>query len=276
MSHPRYFFLFQWCQNQTCVERSPSPAPLDGGWSEWSEWSECSRTCGAGVSTQSRECNNPAPNNNGAYCIGDRSRLVPPRYSISNHTIRSKFSSVTNWEIVWTLQNQIQECNGRLLHWRQESLSVPIKIRRLGPLTFVHFLVNPLPASARNIFEFRPKRLFCRHVGKTILIFYRRWSLWVLEKTNLDTIVLRRHEVAVLNKLSYVTKLFTNSLPFSDTECATRIRALSTSRRLERCNALSTTTFRTRTKLSLNGYRISTKVCILIMAYLQSLKCPLL
>lgn len=63
-----------WCQNQTCVARTPSPAPRDGGWGPWSEWSECSRTCGAGVSTQSRECNNPEPVNNGNYCIGDRSR----------------------------------------------------------------------------------------------------------------------------------------------------------------------------------------------------------
>ncbi|XP_030020100.2 A disintegrin and metalloproteinase with thrombospondin motifs 12 [Manduca sexta] len=63
-----------WCQNQTCVPRTPSPAPRNGDWGPWSEWSECSRTCGAGVSTQSRECNNPEPYNNGNYCIGDRSR----------------------------------------------------------------------------------------------------------------------------------------------------------------------------------------------------------
>ncbi|KAL4704462.1 hypothetical protein ACJJTC_019561 [Scirpophaga incertulas] len=63
-----------WCQNQTCVDRTPSPTPRDGGWGPWTAWSECSRTCGAGVSTQSRECNNPEPENNGNYCIGDRSR----------------------------------------------------------------------------------------------------------------------------------------------------------------------------------------------------------
>ncbi|XP_063830202.1 A disintegrin and metalloproteinase with thrombospondin motifs 7 [Ostrinia nubilalis] len=65
-----------WCQNQTCVARTPSPAPRHGGWGPWSEWSECSRTCGAGVSTQSRKCNNPEPSNKGNYCIGDRSRCV--------------------------------------------------------------------------------------------------------------------------------------------------------------------------------------------------------
>ncbi|XP_059055686.1 A disintegrin and metalloproteinase with thrombospondin motifs 7 isoform X2 [Achroia grisella] len=63
-----------WCQNQTCVPRTASPQPRNGGWGPWSEWSECSRTCGAGVSTQSRECNNPKPYNNGDYCIGARSR----------------------------------------------------------------------------------------------------------------------------------------------------------------------------------------------------------
>lgn len=66
--------VVQWCQNQTCVARSPSPTPRDGGWGEWGEWSECSRSCGAGVSTQARECNRPEPLNNGKYCIGDRSR----------------------------------------------------------------------------------------------------------------------------------------------------------------------------------------------------------
>ncbi|XP_075979285.1 ADAM metallopeptidase with thrombospondin type 1 motif B [Anticarsia gemmatalis] len=63
-----------WCLNKTCVPRTPSPSPRNGGWGPWSEWSECSRSCGAGVSTQSRECNNPKPHNNGVYCIGDRSR----------------------------------------------------------------------------------------------------------------------------------------------------------------------------------------------------------
>lgn len=63
-----------WCENQKCVPRTPSPIPQDGGWGPWSDWNECSRSCGAGVSTQSRECNSPEPSNNGRYCIGERSR----------------------------------------------------------------------------------------------------------------------------------------------------------------------------------------------------------
>ncbi|KAI8434227.1 hypothetical protein MSG28_012332 [Choristoneura fumiferana] len=63
-----------WCQNQKCVPRASPPEARDGGWGEWGEWSECSRTCGGGVETQTRECNNPKPSNNGKYCVGDRSR----------------------------------------------------------------------------------------------------------------------------------------------------------------------------------------------------------
>lgn len=99
-----------WCQNQTCVPRTPSPAPRDGGWGPWSEWSECSRTCGAGVSTQSRECNNPEPHNNGAYCIGDRSRykicntdpcpINEPSFrevQCSKYNITYKNETITEW-----------------------------------------------------------------------------------------------------------------------------------------------------------------------------------
>lgn len=67
-------FRVQWCQNQKCVPQASPPEARDGGWGEWGEWSECSRTCGGGVETQTRECNNPKPSNNGKYCVGDRSR----------------------------------------------------------------------------------------------------------------------------------------------------------------------------------------------------------
>lgn len=98
------YVKLQWCQNQTCVARTAFPEPRNGGWGPWSAWSECSRTCGAGVSTQSRECNNPEPLNNGNYCIGARSRSVTHPiflYSLSNTTI-------LNSSTVQQQSNQIQ------------------------------------------------------------------------------------------------------------------------------------------------------------------------
>lgn len=64
----------KWCQNQQCVPIEDMPAPVDGGWGNWNEWSECSRSCGGGVSTQSRQCDNPTPENGGSFCVGERIR----------------------------------------------------------------------------------------------------------------------------------------------------------------------------------------------------------
>ncbi|XP_061172014.1 uncharacterized protein LOC133181544 [Saccostrea echinata] len=47
-----------------------TPCPIDGQWGSWSAWN-CSRTCGNGLNTRNRECDNPAPQHNGADCSGN-------------------------------------------------------------------------------------------------------------------------------------------------------------------------------------------------------------
>ncbi|XP_052280410.1 thrombospondin-2-like isoform X1 [Dreissena polymorpha] len=42
----------------------------NGGWSPWEQWSSCSVTCGDGLRTKNRACNNPAPSFIGRYCDG--------------------------------------------------------------------------------------------------------------------------------------------------------------------------------------------------------------
>lgn len=42
--------------------------PVDGGYTEWTKFSECNVTCGGGVRKRTRECTNPAPENNGKDC----------------------------------------------------------------------------------------------------------------------------------------------------------------------------------------------------------------
>ncbi|XP_033120764.1 A disintegrin and metalloproteinase with thrombospondin motifs 7-like [Anneissia japonica] len=66
----------KWCMNGHCVEMSERAVAIDGDWGTWSEWSSCSRTCGGGVSTTHRECNNPRPAKGGKYCLGKRERYA--------------------------------------------------------------------------------------------------------------------------------------------------------------------------------------------------------
>ena len=43
---------------------------LDGGWGSWRSWSVCTRTCGGGTETRTRQCDTPTPSDGGIYCIG--------------------------------------------------------------------------------------------------------------------------------------------------------------------------------------------------------------
>ena len=48
-----------------------SLSPLvDGGFSTWSEFGSCSKSCGGGIETRHRKCNNPKPQNGGKNCAG--------------------------------------------------------------------------------------------------------------------------------------------------------------------------------------------------------------
>uniref|UniRef100_A0A087Y9A5 ADAM metallopeptidase with thrombospondin type 1 motif 7 n=1 Tax=Poecilia formosa TaxID=48698 RepID=A0A087Y9A5_POEFO len=64
----------KWCINGECVPAGLGPESVHGGWASWSEWSACSRTCGAGVQSAERDCDNPAPKHRGRYCLGERRR----------------------------------------------------------------------------------------------------------------------------------------------------------------------------------------------------------
>lgn len=54
--------IFEACNTQEC--------PVNGNWGEWTTWSKCSKECGTGTQQRTRECNNPAPSNNGQDCQG--------------------------------------------------------------------------------------------------------------------------------------------------------------------------------------------------------------
>ncbi|XP_008302852.1 A disintegrin and metalloproteinase with thrombospondin motifs 7 [Stegastes partitus] len=64
----------KWCFSGECVAVGQQPEVVNGGWASWGEWSACSRTCGAGVQSAERDCDNPVPKYRGKYCLGERRR----------------------------------------------------------------------------------------------------------------------------------------------------------------------------------------------------------
>uniref|UniRef100_A0A8C5U748 ADAM metallopeptidase with thrombospondin type 1 motif 14 n=1 Tax=Malurus cyaneus samueli TaxID=2593467 RepID=A0A8C5U748_9PASS len=61
----------KWCFKGHCIwKTSEQPYSQDGSWSSWSKFGSCSRTCGGGVRSRSRSCDNPPPAYGGRQCPG--------------------------------------------------------------------------------------------------------------------------------------------------------------------------------------------------------------
>uniref|UniRef100_A0A4W5Q4S7 ADAM metallopeptidase with thrombospondin type 1 motif 20 n=1 Tax=Hucho hucho TaxID=62062 RepID=A0A4W5Q4S7_9TELE len=63
------------CRHGKCVNKELDLRPVHGEWGPWGHYSVCSRTCGGGTRSTSRDCNNPEPRNGGKFCVGRRMKF---------------------------------------------------------------------------------------------------------------------------------------------------------------------------------------------------------
>uniref|UniRef100_H3B3P8 ADAM metallopeptidase with thrombospondin type 1 motif 20 n=1 Tax=Latimeria chalumnae TaxID=7897 RepID=H3B3P8_LATCH len=63
------------CRQGLCVNKVVEMRPVDGEWGPWGPYSVCSRSCGGGIRSATRNCNKPEPRNGGKYCVGRRMKF---------------------------------------------------------------------------------------------------------------------------------------------------------------------------------------------------------
>lgn len=75
----------------------------DGGFSNWGVFTPCSATCGGGVQSRSRVCNNPLPQYNGKDCVGpvNETRACNTFYCPSKLKLHLYLSVQLVWIIKW-------------------------------------------------------------------------------------------------------------------------------------------------------------------------------
>ncbi|XP_069932953.1 SCO-spondin [Oryctolagus cuniculus] len=68
--------LTSFCPGPEAEEEPCLLPPCDraGGWGPWGPWSSCSRSCGGGLRSRTRACDQPAPQGLGDYCEGPQAQ----------------------------------------------------------------------------------------------------------------------------------------------------------------------------------------------------------
>ncbi|XP_054880506.1 A disintegrin and metalloproteinase with thrombospondin motifs 20 [Poeciliopsis prolifica] len=64
-----------YCKHGMCINKELDIQPVNGEWGPWGPYSVCSRSCGGGTRSTTRDCNKPEPRNGGRFCVGRRMKF---------------------------------------------------------------------------------------------------------------------------------------------------------------------------------------------------------
>ncbi|XP_047238951.1 A disintegrin and metalloproteinase with thrombospondin motifs 20-like [Girardinichthys multiradiatus] len=64
-----------YCKHGMCVNKELDMQPVNGEWGPWGPYSVCSRSCGGGTRSTTRDCDKPEPTNGGNFCVGRRMKF---------------------------------------------------------------------------------------------------------------------------------------------------------------------------------------------------------
>uniref|UniRef100_A0A3Q4N4G3 ADAM metallopeptidase with thrombospondin type 1 motif 20 n=1 Tax=Neolamprologus brichardi TaxID=32507 RepID=A0A3Q4N4G3_NEOBR len=70
-----YLVRCLYCRHGMCVNKDLDLQPVHGEWGPWGPYSVCSRSCGGGTRSNTRDCNKPEPRNGGKFCVGRRMKF---------------------------------------------------------------------------------------------------------------------------------------------------------------------------------------------------------
>uniref|UniRef100_A0A3Q2FEI2 ADAM metallopeptidase with thrombospondin type 1 motif 20 n=1 Tax=Cyprinodon variegatus TaxID=28743 RepID=A0A3Q2FEI2_CYPVA len=64
-----------YCKHGMCINKELDMQAVNGEWGPWGPYSVCSRSCGGGTRSTTRDCNKPEPRNGGRFCVGRRMKF---------------------------------------------------------------------------------------------------------------------------------------------------------------------------------------------------------
>lgn len=141
---------------------NPGLIIVDGMWSSWSAWTTCSKTCGCGIQTRTRTCDNPKPANNGTFCLGDGVQEQICNTSIACQGMQNMEEFLTLWAFVMMVNSGNRDFQRSWKEWNP-----PYKEKLLERSTihvevlFIHYHLmhtifkknHRVPSSLRFIFN---------------------------------------------------------------------------------------------------------------------------